>query len=120
MKVAGLILLEIWFLGTLAHPFSYTSYFSKADDEMCDEALKAGKKDYFQVNDFINSRGSNRALVTQTIGSITALRNSLGYKCSYENQMSNNFANAALRKILTRRIMTSEWLTANVLSLNTN
>ena len=103
------------FIHSFALPFS--PFDSFGDDEMCEAALMAGKNDFFPVNDFIFSRGTNRRLVDSTTSNIQRLRNSLAKSCGPNNgpnKLGNNAsAGTALNKILFKRLLTSEWLAAN-------
>lgn len=88
---------------------------SSNDEEVCRAATKAGGNELYEVKDFVESRGTNRPLVEQAGGSITRVRNSLSKGCSV-SKGTNQSANTAVNKLLFKRLIVSEWLSANVRS----
>lgn len=84
------------------------------DDEICRAATKAGLNEFYEVSDFVQSRGTNRPLVDQASGSIGRARNALAKGCSV-SKTPNQSANQAVNRLLFKRLMVSEWLSANVI-----
>ena len=93
----------------------FDSHSNNSEEDMCRAATKAGNNDFYEVVDFVQSRGTNRPLVDQAGGSIGRVRNALAKGCSV-SKGPNNTANQAINKLLFKRFMVSEWLAANVLS----
>ena len=86
---------------------------SSNEDEVCKAATKAGGNEFYEVKDYVESRGTNRPLVEQAGGSIARVRNSLAKGCSAPKG-TNQSANTAINKLLFKRLMVNEWLSANV------
>lgn len=105
------VLLLVQCLGLAASRGFFDSHSNEED--MCRAATKAGNNDFYEVVDFVQSRGTNRPLVDHAGGSIGRARNSLAKGCSVAKG-PNNTANQAVNKLLFKRLMVSEWLAANV------